>query len=186
MKKTIVLGISMTLALVFGWQVAQGDDDDDWRFGQSWKRSAGVAPINNPDYVDECGDCHMAFPPGLLPARSWEKLMVGLDDHFGDNAELEPGTQTALTQYLLDNSADSSNYRRSRKVMRSLANSQPPLRITKVPYIQHEHDEIPARMVSDNTDVGSLSNCMACHQQADKGSFSERDINIPGYGSWDD
>ncbi len=186
MKKTMVFAISITLALVFGWQVAQGDDDDDWRIGQSWKRTADVAPINNPDYVEECGDCHMAFSPGLLPARSWKKLMGGLEDHFGDNAELDPDTQTVLTQYLLDNSADSSDYRRSRKVMRSLASNQTPLRITKVPYIQHEHDEIPARMITDNIDVGSLSNCMACHQQADKGSFSERDIAIPGYGSWDD
>jgi len=186
MKKTMVFGISMTLAMVLGWQIAQGDDDKEWWLGQSLKRTADVAPVNNPDYIEECGSCHMAFPPGLLPARSWDKLMNGLDDHFGDNAELEPGTQAALTQYLQDNSADNSDYRRSRKLMRSLASSQTPLRITKIPYIRHEHDEIPARMVSDNRDVGSLSNCMACHQQADKGSFSERDIKIPGYGSWDD
>jgi hypothetical protein len=27
---------------------------------------------------------------------------------------------------------------------------------------------------------------MACHTKADKGSYSEREINIPNYGKWED
>ena len=128
----------------------------------------------------------MAYPPGLLPARSWMRIMNGLADHFGDNAELDAGTMTEITQLLLDGSADASSYRRSRQVMRSLPAQATPVRIMDVPFIRHEHDEIPERLVVPNPDVKSLANCSACHPRAAQGSFAERDIRIPGYGNWDD
>lgn len=179
----IILGLSIA-----GWQVlADSDDDSEHGSGvQWWQPQPGVAPVDNAEYAAECGSCHMAYPPGLLPARSWRKLMAGLDEHFGDNAELDAATRESLTDYLVANSADGSPYRRSRKVMRSLPASAVPLRITELPYFRHEHDEIPGRMVVSNPEVGSLSNCIACHRSAERGSFSERDIRIPGVGRWDD
>ena len=32
-------------------------------------------------YLDECGACHLAYPPGLLPEPSWRLLLAHLDDH---------------------------------------------------------------------------------------------------------
>ena len=61
-----------------------------------------------------------------------------------------------------------------------------PIRITELGYFKHEHDEIPSRMIMENEGVVSLSNCDACHQRAEQGYFSEREINIPGFGAWDD
>ena len=191
MKTTLILSTTALLLLLFGLQIAFGDDDDhedgyEKKFGNSFKRSPDVAAVNNETYIEECGSCHMAYPPGLLPGRSWNKLMNGLEDHFGDNSELDTNVQTEITQYLVNNSADNSDYRRSRKIMRTLSFNETPLRITKVPYIRREHNEIPATMIKNNKKVGSLSNCTACHQNADKGSFSERDISIPGFAKWDD
>ncbi len=187
MKKLLLVSSAMLLVLGAGFQIAQGDDDDDYEGEHRlFQRTYGVAAVNNSTYTTECASCHMAYPPGLLPARSWQRLMGGLADHFGDNAELDPATTTELTRYLVDNSADMSNYRRSRKIMRTLADNAAPLRITELPYIQHQHDEIPARLIKHNKQVGSLSNCIACHRGAEKGSFSERDIRIPGYGRWED
>ncbi len=190
MKTKIFFTMAASLLLLFSLQIAIGDDDDDdddrGYIGGTFKRTPGVAPVNNQTYLNECADCHMAYPAGLLPKRSWDKLMSGLDDHFGDNAELEPDVQTEITQYLINNSADNSDYRRSRKIMRTLSFNDTPLRITKIPYIRREHNEIPARMISNNDKVGHLSNCTACHRNADKGSFSERDISIPGFAGWDD
>ena len=142
--------------------------------------------VRNETYQEECGSCHMAYPAGLLPARSWEKLMGNLDDHFGDNAELDMSTRQELTRYLLENSADHSDARRSRKIMRSLGAAEIPLRITDTRYFRHEHDELPAAVVKANPQVSSFSNCNACHKRAEEGSFSEREIHIPGYGRWDD
>lgn len=162
--------------------VAMADDDSRSRRG----KSADVAPASDTRYARECGSCHFAYQPGLLPARSWQKLMGNLADHFGDNAELPQEDAAAITGYLVKNAADRSNYRRSLKINASLSPGKTPARITEVPYIVSKHDEIPARLITGNPKVKSLSQCAACHTRAEAGSFSERDISIPGYGRWED
>ncbi len=49
----------------------------------------------NASYEKECGACHYAFNPSLLPAASWAGLMTSLREHFGEDASLDapgPGT----------------------------------------------------------------------------------------------
>ena len=58
------------LALLGLWPIAQADD-----------RTAPVPLL--PKYQQECAACHTAYPPGLLPAASWQRLMGGLGKHFG-------------------------------------------------------------------------------------------------------
>jgi hypothetical protein len=183
MKRWIIMGTGLVVVLTLGWEMKLSMADED----EYWERTQDVAAVTNPVYKEECGSCHMAYPPGLLPGRSWEKMMATLEDHFGENAELESGIAAELTRFLVENSADaSSNYRRSRKIMRDLPDESAPLRITELGYFRHEHQEIPARLITANPKVNSLSNCNACHQKAELGSFSEREIYIPGYGKWDD
>lgn len=158
--------------------------DDDWR--EYRQQSIGVSSVSTPLYKEECGSCHMAYPPGLLPATSWEKIMTHLDNHFDDNAELDAYTYKSISTFLTNNSADKSSYRRSKKIINSLVNSDQPIRITETPYFKHEHDEIPRKMVNDNKQVNSFSNCNACHANAEQGLFDEHSIHIPGYGHWDD
>lgn len=164
-------------------------DYDDHKSG-FLKRKPGVAPVNNALYKDECGSCHFAYQPGLLPEQSWKKIMSGLNDHFGDNAELDANIKEQLQAYLVSNSADKADYRRSKKIMRSLkkakSKDRAPLRITDIRYIKRKHHEVPKRLIAGNDKVGSLSHCDACHQTVASGSFSERKIRIPGYGRWDD
>ncbi len=187
MKSTVAItAIIFTLGIVT-LPVVFSDTDRGWRSLEDYEhRSTGVAIVEDAVYTEECGSCHMAYPAGLLPARSWEKLMTGLDDHFGDNAELDNKTRQHISDFLQANSADHSNYRRSKKFARSIADNDAPLRITQAPYFKHEHDEIPARLVGPNARVRSFSECNACHTGAEKGSFNEHDINIPGLGRWDD
>jgi hypothetical protein len=128
----------------------------------------------------------MAYPAGLLPTQSWKKIMSELEQHFGDNAELDQETHQAISDYLLANSANQSDYRFSRKLFKSINQHDAPIRISDIPYFKHEHDEIPQRMVSGNPEVKSFSQCNACHAKAEQGSFNEHDIRIPGYGQWDD
>ena len=185
MKRNYIFIIIFSLVLALSWGLSFGDDDDDGEYS-FWKRQPGVAPVTNTLYEEECGSCHFAYQPGLLPEPSWNKIMSGLDDHFGDNAELSADAYQKIRAYLMANSADKVKERRSRKILRSVSLASAPLRITETPYIKHEHDEIPGRYISGNDKVASLSNCNACHQKASQGSFSEREINIPGVGRWDD
>ncbi len=155
-------------------------------FGRS--RGGDVAPVNNPQYVTECGSCHGVYPPGLLPARSWQKLMGDLGHHFGDDASLAEPVRKALTDYLVADAADRSEYRRSQKVMASLAPEAVPLRISELPYIRQKHRELPARLIAGNPQVRTLANCSACHANAAQGDFNEHAVRIPGVqrGGWED
>lgn len=129
-------------------------------------------PVNDKLTVDECGSCHMAFPPAMLPAASWRRMMVELDDHFGDNASLAPQTAAHVTRYLVDNAADAGGRRYGRKLMKGVAAGASPQRITELPKWVREHDEV-SRSEWQHKDVGSKVNCPACHVDANDGYFED-------------
>ena len=43
-----------------------------------------------PKYQQECAACHVAYPPGMLPAASWQRVMGNLSHHYGTDASLDP------------------------------------------------------------------------------------------------
>ncbi|NOR51152.1 MAG: cytochrome C [Gammaproteobacteria bacterium] len=191
MNNKIILGAVLTSLLATTGVVMSDDDEHEHERGEGnffsrFFASAGVEPVNNQQYVEECGSCHFSFQPGLLPARSWKRMMGGLEDHFGENAELDATDSKQILDYLVAGGSDKSNYRRSQKINRSIQRNSSPLRVSETPYFIRKHDELPARYVQGNPQVGSISNCAKCHTAADKGSYSESGINIPGVGRWDD
>ncbi len=187
--KASVISILFLSASLLGMNgAAFGDDNKSGFFGRMFSggKAPGVAPVDNPQYLEECGSCHFAYQPGLLPARSWKKVMADLENHFGDNAELASEDAKAITDYLIKNAADHANYKRSKKIMASLRSGDAPIRVSKTPYFIKKHNELSRKMVQDNPKVGSLSKCDACHTKADTGSYSESQILIPGFGAWED
>lgn len=144
-----------------------------------------LAPAGDTTYVQECGGCHLAYPPGLLPARSWNRLLDGLDDHFGENAELAAPARDHLRAYLAHNAADNAANKRSRRIVDSLDGAAP-LRISETPYIQRKHRELPAGAIDANAKVKALGDCAACHRQAQQGVFDDDNVVIPGLGRWRD
>jgi hypothetical protein len=148
-----------------------------------FSRNKEVKPVINEQYRSECGECHFAYQPGLLPEKSWLKLLdaEALKDHFGDNAELDKDTLDAIRAYAVANSADKSWYKRSRKIAKATAEGEAPLRITEVRYIKRTHQDIPEKMIKGNKDVKSQSFCNKCHTQAAKGVFDEDTVRIPNY-----
>lgn len=184
MKKVLLSATLVVLGTAFVTAATWADDDE--REGHWFSRGPGVMPVKNERYASECGACHFAYQPGLLPARSWLRLMCNLDNHFGDNAELAADTRDKLRDYLVANAADRSGARRSQKIAGSVSPDEAPLRITETRYIRAKHGEIPVRYIKDNPEVKSLSNCTACHQRAGRGDYSERSVRIPGVGYWED
>lgn len=168
-------------SLAFGGNESEEHDLDD-EYNQEYDRkNKKAAPASNPVYVEECSSCHMAYPARLLPGNSWQKIMIGLDDHFGENAEIDAQTRQEIEAYLVQVSARNSY----RKLFRNLGDSVP-IRITELPYFIRKHDEIPAKYVTGNDKVKSFSQCNACHRDAERGRFDEDDIFITGVGRWDD
>lgn len=121
-----------------------------------------------PKYQQECAACHLAYPPGLLPASSWQRLMNNLPHHFGTDASLDAATVQQLSTWL---TANAGTYRRVRE-------APPDDRITRSAWFVREHDEISAATWKLPA-VKSAANCAACHIRAEQGVFNEHDVRIP-------
>ena len=141
------------------------------------KSKAVPASTENPKWKTECSTCHIAYPPGFLPERSWRKIMSDLKSHFGESAELDTPARDEITKFLLDNAADHGSSKSS-KIAKSIPANQTPLRLTETQYFKRRHDEVSAS-VWKRKSINSAANCAACHPGADKGNFSEHAVRIP-------
>lgn len=170
----IVLAFFLTEA-----RVARSDDKDRERERrrEHVRGSADFQPVTNPAYKEACGACHFAYQPGLLPSGSWKKILSQTAKHFDASFELDPEAKKALAAYLEADAAEKSTAKRSARIMKSLGKSTP-LRITEIPVIKNKHRKI-SEAVLKRPAIGSLSNCIACHQKAEEGDYSERTVSIP-------
>jgi hypothetical protein len=170
--------------------VAVSDDRHDGKQSGWVTPRADIVPVANTAYGEECGSCHLAYQPGLLPAQAWAQVMdpAALGDHYGDDASLAEARRTEIARYLAANSADQASGARSRAFAVGFdahAGSGLP-RITETRYFKRKHDEVPASLVTGNPEVGSFSQCPACHRSAAKGIYHDSQIDIPGHGPWKD
>jgi len=136
-----------------------------------------LKPVNNSTYETTCGECHFIYQPELLPSASWNKILDQLDDHFGEEIEINPESENIISGYLIANSAEKSTGKIAIKIMKSIGN-QTPQRITKIPYIQKNHHEISQTVIKRES-IGSLSNCLACHTAAESGVYDDDTVKIP-------
>ncbi|MDE2259990.1 MAG: diheme cytochrome c [Betaproteobacteria bacterium] len=126
-------------------------------------------PPNAPkSYQAECASCHMAYPPALLSAGDWKRVMERLDQHYGTDASLGIPQKQEISAFLERNAGN---------VWKPGISAQP-ARISQTPYFIRKHGEIPAKFWRDPR-IKSAANCEACHRGASKGVFSEHDIAIP-------
>ena len=119
-------------------------------------------------YIAECAACHTAYAPGLLPARSWQRIMGGLDKHYGTDASLDEATVKQLSTWL---QANAGTYKR--------VNEEPPQdRLTRSAWFERKHDDIPPS-VWKHAAIKSAANCGACHTGADRGDFDDDNVRLP-------
>jgi hypothetical protein len=142
-----------------------------------------------PKYQKECASCHVAYPPGMLPAASWQRLMGNLERHFGTDASLDAASAKEIAAWLNAHAAngrsrdgdtreardhDGDDHRKARRA----ATAVPEDRITRTAWFASEHREVPAGTWKRPA-VKSAANCPACHARADQGVFDEDDVRIP-------
>jgi hypothetical protein len=121
-----------------------------------------------PVWKTECGECHIAYPPQLLPAASWQKMMGSLDDHFGTDASLDADVIAEILPFLEKNAGSERKY--------AAATGKSEMRITETRWFIKEHDEVSA---STWKRIDSPANCAACHTTAEQGNYDEDFIKIP-------
>jgi len=176
---TLRTGLIGALLVMGGPFVQAQESFTGWLF--SFERMKEVNPVSNATYLRECGDCHLAYQPGLLPARSWDVLLTAeaLHDHFGAHAEVDASALNEIRAYALANAADTSYFKRSRKIAVATATGPTPRRITELVYIARTHRNIPAAQIVGNAAVKSLSQCDKCHTQASRGIYDNDTVVIP-------
>lgn len=129
-------------------------------------------PADTPTaYREECGSCHLAFPPALLDAGSWQRTMAELGRHFGTDASVTPAQQESIRQFLLRRAG-------SPQRLGTAADTGAPPRLTQTPWFRREHREVPGALWKDKR-VNSAANCEACHAGAAQGRYSEHDLALP-------
>ncbi len=128
-------------------------------------------------YVSKCGDCHTAYPPFLLPEKSWQRVMKGLENHFGEEiteANITKSQQLSIKTFLMENAAETSTREASVKMLNSLGDFRPK-EITKTPYWRKTHQNIPLSAYKEKI-VNHKSNCAACHKDFQFGNLDDTNI----------
>ncbi|MBS0643838.1 MAG: cytochrome b/b6 domain-containing protein [Proteobacteria bacterium] len=127
-------------------------------------------------YARECGACHFAFPPSLASAQTWAAVMASLDNHFGENANLDPTQMARMLAWLTANSAERFDTLPANLFRQ--ADPAEPRRITATPAWQRIHRAIPDS-VFGSKQVGARGACEACHRDAASGRFDPQSISLP-------
>jgi hypothetical protein len=130
-----------------------------------------VAPITDAVTLKACGECHMAFQPDFLPARSWTRIMETLGDHYGDSATMAPDKADHIRRVLEQGAGDRVGGKVASRFMRWVAPGAAPLRSTANPAFLRKHD-FPDREWK-RPEVMTKSNCVACHKLAERGDYEE-------------
>jgi nitrate/TMAO reductase-like tetraheme cytochrome c subunit len=172
-KKLILITLLLSLVTV----VARSDEDENEE-GEHGRRNIPNTLIMNAKFKAECTSCHMAYLPGLLPGRSWTKLMNGLDKHFGEDASIDEKSKKEILDFLVKNSSDNNVSRRSSKILSTIGKNDAPIRISETEYFIRKHDELSSSVFKRKA-IGSKANCIACHQNAEMGNFNEDEVRIP-------
>ena len=187
-KRNLIAQAVLTLGLIIGlgavYQAMADDDDHGYKSsenrgykgegrereeeGEEHEGAEGMRlTATNATWKAECSACHIAYPPGLLPASSWKSLMGSLDKHFDTDASLDAKQTAEILDFLEKNAAPEP---------RKTVSTTPNLRITETAWFKHEHDEVPAITWKK---LKSPSNCLACHTKADQGNFDEHAVQLP-------
>ena len=131
-------------------------------------------------WTKECSSCHLAYPPALLPLRSWKRMLDEQDRHFGEDLGLADAAVARLLA--LANVAPESWA--ARELSTSVRDGEAPQRLTEVGRWKQMHARVPADRFKPPNAAGPHE-CDACHRDAASGIFHPRMIQStkPGNAS---
>lgn len=156
-----VAGLLLLLGLGGGWALSD-------------LPKLGWHPLEVPAvYAKECGACHMAYHPSLMPAAAWSSVMGHLSDHFGEDASLPAEPTAAIAAWLQQNAGENWDSLAANRLQAPLDD-----RITGNSWWKRKHRHIPDTVFQQKS-VKSRSNCNACHGDAAQGLFAPQSIALP-------
>ncbi len=137
----------------------------------------GVPPaIQDAMFAEQCGACHLAFPPSLAPRSTWDAILADLRHHFGADASLSADQASHIRAWLDANAAEHWDTLPSHLLRVPAADGS--RRITDTPGWRRMHRHIP-HAVFTGTDGTRRSDCATCHADAATGRFAPQRITVP-------
>ena len=121
------------------------------------------------EYKQECGSCHIAYAPFLLPKSAWDSMMSDLENHFGDDASLEEETHARIAAFLEKYASDVVDT----KITQQKESQQ--IAITKTPYWEIAHRKLNPKIFTTEA-IKSKANCQTCHKDAESGIFAKNAV----------
>jgi len=122
-------------------------------------------------YTQQCNVCHLAYPPGMLPAGSWKKLMEAMPPHFTAQVMVNVDTQEEISHWLQAHAG----------TFALVAEEPPQHRITRSAWwtqIHRESKKVTAA-VWKKASVSQGAQCVTCHANAAKGEFNAKTVQVP-------
>jgi cytochrome b len=164
-------GVSARVRIAVAMVAMLGVGAVAWFRGTPEKAASHPLPMDA-TWRSECGGCHLAYHPSLLPARSWDRMLTEQSTHFGEDLALSPETVGRLRAFAAGHAAESLESPVAWKMATTIPPDAVPLRIGETPYWKERHARLdPAtwKRVHD-------SDCGACHRDAEAGTFAPRAI----------
>lgn len=146
--------------------------------GTPYRPYQGPQLARNTTWSEECGACHLAYHPNLLPARSWRRLLDNQHDHFGEDLALDRATLRALAAFATANAADHQATEAAWNIVHTIPPSAAPMRITDTVYWRRKHAALGTAVWSQ-ANVHGRSDCAACHRDAGPGTFRDGAMRVP-------
>ena len=166
----LLAGVSSALWYFHGYLVETAD--------HPYRPFKGPQLADNPLWREVCGECHLAFHPNLLPARSWDRLLDEQADHFGEDLALDADTVEEIRRFLTAHAAEQRRTEAAYDIMESLRPDETPLSIVKTDFWKKEHEDIDDAYWTSSK-VQNRINCPACHLDAGDGTFEDSSMRLP-------
>ena len=116
----------------------------------------------------------LCIPPNILPKKSWELIMSDLENHFGDDASIDEGTNRNILAFLVKNSAEESTMQASWNFLNSIEDKDI-IAPSQTAFWKKTHKDI-SKEIFDHEKVKSKANCKACHTDIEKGLIENENI----------
>jgi len=129
---------------------------------------------SDPTWTSECSDCHLAYHPSLLPARSWQALFAHQADHFGEDLSLSEDVVAKLQSFAAAHSAEHRESAAAWHIDTGTPAGAAPLRITETQYWRSRH----LRLKAEELARVHAFDCSGCHLDAADGTFQPGAIRI--------
>ena len=168
---TGALVLATAIAVGFGYAAMWSPIDQERRTRED---AAVKATLKAQAWSRECGSCHLAYSPALLPLASWKRTLDEQEKHFGEDLALG----AAAVRRLLEHAGSVATPSWAAwKLASAVPTGEAPLEISTTPFWRAAHATLQEGDFKPPRSAGR-HDCEACHRDAASGIFHPRMIHM--------